>query len=610
VWQALRIFFASQLFPAALCAAGASPSFYETRAIRIAPERVAQLAQSSYWSARLQQQSELTLLGDAPLRGEDREAMLAGISGWLAASTPLPASRIFAMPSRDRPGALLFAGATLQAGGTRPRLALQLLAPDRHLEMSPPPTQYPAWPPRHAVRAAGFLEGLQTYCEKRAPVCAALFGWVDEQPDSAPASTLLTLRTEVANASFLVELPEARNSGGPILIRFVGETEPSQLQPPPGFADKVAADLQLESLRQPAAGDVIGAVRDSGALARSERAATRLAGAALFESGTRDAEADLILPAGPGGERTLFTLRILPGSNDVAVERIAPAAEAFPEGGPKPDIRRIPGFPARADTPALRAWLAARYPGMRPRGNTVAEIVASAERIIGSQADKPAWFARNYALAILEPAEADKRLRDVHARPLYRRGGLKRFSAGELRVLESVLQSMSHYLLARLRGTALVRQEADEEANPFGDLGDDVLLAGHTFTRWIDASGGRETTTTVVIYDAAHANGALSFVGGREDDGALRVHSTLAFTLAHEFGHVIAERSSTQRSFLRWAEDLGIAPFTRYATFAPAQEFFAEAFALYLLDPQWARRAHPRLFARMREDAEGRRAGR
>jgi hypothetical protein len=74
----------------------------------------------------------------------------------------------------------------------------------------------------------------------------------------------------------------------------------------------------------------------------------------------------------------------------------------------------------------------------------------------------------------------------------------------------------------------------------------------------------------------------------------------LRAVVAHELGHVMSQRAPVQREFDALVTATGAQPFTRYAASNPESEFFAEACALYLLDPAWVNDNHPELYARVR----------
>jgi hypothetical protein len=319
-----------------------------------------------------------------------------------------------------------------------------------------------------------------------------------------------------------------------------------------------------------------------------------------LQSGTRSAEADVVLPAGPAGDEMLYTLRFLTGSNDVTVESLGPAADLLPAVGPRSDVRHIPGYPIGANRAQLLEWLHKRYPVLSINGKTADAIAASTDRAVERQSTTVHWFEANYHLAVLDAEAANRRLADVHGRASHQRGGLREFDVTELRALEAVLQRLGERGLALLRGTAFVRQRATDEASPFGDPGSRVQIAGHTFTRVTGPQAGNaheRVDATVVIYDAAHA--PHRFIGGRRPDGLLRAYPPVAQVIAHELAHVMTQRAPVQREFDALVNATGAQPFTRYAASNPESEFFPEACALYLLDPAWVNDNHPELYARL-----------
>src|SRR5262249_8705098 len=151
-------------------------------------------------------------------------------------------------------------------------------------------------------------------------------------------------------------------------------------------------------------------------LAPRERIAVKNAVASYLQSGTRSAEADVVLPAGPMGEAMLYTLRFLPDSNRVTVESLGSATDLLPTVGPRSDVRRIPGYPTDADRAQLLAWLHKRYPALSIGGKTVEEIAANADRTVERYSTTVRWFQSNYQITVLDPKAADRRLATVHGR--------------------------------------------------------------------------------------------------------------------------------------------------------------------------------------------------
>jgi hypothetical protein len=509
---------------------------------------------------------------------------------------------VFAVTDPDKGAAgMLGARVTLAQGDDRPELRVQPLEVDDLVALEATEGTTSSWRPKRAFFHAGFPDGIEAYCNARAIICATAFGWVD-QATGKRLRSLVTVSRDEAQTTFHVRRPGADAPDAGDLVRYLAEVGVTRLAPPPGHALKDAADLALEADQSdPLETRRLGQVRGIEALPLRERIAVKNTIVAYHETGTRSAEADVVIPGGPAGQAMLYTLRFLPKSHDVTVEALGPAASLLPPAGPRSDVRRIPGYPAKGDGAAVRAWLQHRYPGLSVKGASRDEIVKSANRLIDKGCTAPEWFAVNYAITVLGPKGADRRLADAHGRSLQQRGGLKSFTAVELRMLEAVLQSLGDPALKLLRDTAVVRQRAADGASPFGDPTSKVQIAGHTFTRMRAPGDGKPrgaVTATVLIYDAADA--PARFVGGKAPDGVVRVYPAETAVFAHELAHVIGIRAPAQKRFNELAAALEVAPFTRYAASDPDGEFFPEAVALFLLDPAWVEANHPELFARVR----------
>jgi hypothetical protein len=409
-----------------------------------------------------------------------------------------------------------------------------------------------------------------------------------------------------AYTTFHVDRPLANSPESVPLVQYLGAVDVTPLSTPADHERKDMGDFALEQESNGA----LRAVKGVDSLTLLERIAVKTAISSYVQSGTHSAEADVVLPSGPAGEQMLYTLRLFPHSREVTVERVGSAENLLPAAGPRSEVRGIPGFPVNAGRTRLLDWLRQRYPALSATGSTVAQIVASADRAIDERSVTPGWFQDNYDIAVLGADAADRRLAEVHDRPVHKRDDLHAFSSAELRSLEAVLQRIGDRGLALLRGTALVRQRSAEDASPFGDLTSRVQIAGHTFTRPLPRSAGEQTEriqATVVIYDVAHAS--HRFVGGYAPDGVLRVYPAVAEVIAHELAHVISRRAPIQQQFEELIDSVGAPPFTRYAASNPQSEFFPEAFAIYLLDPAWIETNHPELYARVQAYARHPRPG-
>jgi hypothetical protein len=560
-------------------------SYYETRSIVLSSQSVAAQATESYWKSRLARQTQLTLIQRADAIPTGLDSLFAAVSAWLPQAPSGASDGVFILQDPVGVGAR----ATLRPAGQRPELDLQPFQVDAVSAVQANEHTAARWRPSGSFRHAAFPGGVETYCDAHSAVCAALFAGGEDQQ-----RTLLTVATAESQTSFLIDRRADAPQAGPV-VRYLGEVGVTLLSAPADFSERDIVDLSLDGEAEARV-----AVTGIGALAQRERIAVKNVIVGYLQSGTRSAEADIVLPVGSAGEDMLYTLRFLSGRNEVTVESLGSAADLLPATGPRSDVRHIPGYPIGANRAQVLQWLHKRYPVLSVHGKTADEVVASADRAVERQSTTVHWFEANYQIAVLDVEAADRRLAKVHGRASQQRGGLREFDATELRALEVVLQRFGERGLALLRGTAFVRQRATSEASPFGDPANRVQIAGHTFTRSTKPQAGnphRQFEATVVIYDAAHA--PHRFIGGRRPDGLLRVYPSVAQVIAHELAHVIDQRAPVQREFDALVTAADVHPFTRYAASNPKTEFFPEACALYLLDPAWVNDNHPELYARV-----------
>jgi hypothetical protein len=448
---------------------------------------------------------------------------------------------------------------------------------------------------------SGFPGGIEAYCDPNAAVCSTLFETLAPLLKN-PARRLITISSQSNRSTFHVLTSDTADADKRLTVRYLTDAGVTLVAPPAGFDQKDGIDVRLERFRSREDPDASWRVTGTSKLPPEERTAIKYAALSYLESGTRNSQADIAWPVGASGKPMLYALRFLPDEKTVTAKALGPMQTPL-----RCDLRRTPGFPRNAALGPTADWLQQRYPAIKPSGGTAPELIADAQRLINAKAGDPAWFRDNYRLAILGPTGADRRLAEVHEMRPEQRGGLKRFSSEELHTLECVLETMGDRLLARIRDTALVRQQSSAEAgSPFGDLTQQVVIAGHTFTRTDGTSTPNahpQVHSTVVIYDAA-APPATRFIGGRDDNGEVFAYAPMAQVMAHEFGHVVASRASLGRKFNEWTAQHGVEPFTRYAASNPQTEFFAEAFALFLLDPWWIRTNYPDLYAGINEYAK------
>jgi hypothetical protein len=566
--------------------------WYETRSVAFDANTIAGWSEGSYWSARLRKQADVVLYESELEPGEQSDALTAAISTWLA-GTPSRERGEWAFRLNPGPASPSAVGASVRVEWTeaRPRLSLAPFLFDEHVALGAEDEADSGWSMRMPISHAAFPGGMRAFCDSNAAVCSVLFQAL-EQRVRQPGRRLVTVSNRDRHFSFHASIGSPADPARGATVRYLGETPMIDLAPPPGFANKDPIDTWLEGLQAGGEKDPLGQLIGFDRLQGGERVAMKYATGAYFQSGTRDAEARVALPASASEAQPLYTLRLLPGNNDVSVEPLGHHALT------RCDLRWTPGFPVKANAGAMREWLLQRYPAIKPSGETPQALVRSAQRLIDAHAGTRKWFALNYRIAVLDPKAAYRRLVDAHGFEPERLDGLKAFEADELHVLECVLESMTDRLLQRARDSVLVRQDAPAVDAQMSDLSGSVLIAGHTLSRIITFKGQperREVHSTIAIYDVALRSPAR-FVGGRAPDGRVHVYAPLAEVLAHEFGHVLAQRASIGDRFNRWAAKEGVEPFTRYAASAPATEFLPEAFALYLLDPSWLRSSYPALY--------------
>jgi hypothetical protein len=193
------------------------------------------------------------------------------------------------------------------------------------------------------------------------------------------------------------------------------------------------------------------------------------------------------------------------------------------------------------------------------------------------------------------PSVRPATIEDVARRGAGRIGGAAGWDPEALGLLDEALGRLSPGELEALRGVEYVRGSAE----PVGPLVDG-LVARYAF----DEAGGR-----IEVFDAATDPGIDRFVGSPEAPLHAALHPIL-----HELGHALsdaparrAQAEALEESAGRWrasnpvtaayaavaAEAVGP---TRYGRTAPA-EGFAEAFALYHLDPEALLRVMPGVHA-------------
>jgi len=165
------------------------------------------------------------------------------------------------------------------------------------------------------------------------------------------------------------------------------------------------------------------------------------------------------------------------------------------------------------------------------------------------------------------------------------------FSSDELIVLESTLETMSDFIAAGFKGIQMARQKVRLELG-----GTAKRPRGVPKPKEAGLSVQNGSERSIVIFDQFKVADKALFMGGRRPDGSTSVEPDSAGTLAHEFGHTVSWGPGVKDAFDQMVKKEKIVTFTSYAASDPKEEFFAESFMLFQLDPQWLLANSPKIF--------------
>ncbi|MFA5951868.1 MAG: hypothetical protein WC807_16450 [Hyphomicrobium sp.] len=408
------------------------------------------------------------------------------------------------------------------------------------------------------------------------------------------------LNTNVVEASVhrsaYFHLVGARTSSGPIArlrVVFLGSAIPVTSKLPQQDTSRDFGDLQIEKAQAEVdtqKHDTLGAITGLAELLPEERLPAKYALWQYFMKGTRNAEVDAIVPIPNTEKRVLLTFRFGTGNN-VGVQRVGEdnKGSSFRHLG---DVRLVNGFGANsADIPAWMAWVKRRYPSVTPIGVTMAELVNSVTAEIKLRSGTAAWFKENYGIEILAPSVARSQLARSFQFSDQQLMALRAFTSSELQMLEFTLEKMSDPLVSIFRGMKMARQKTSVE------------LIGVTSTKFAisePAEAGmallRGNNRLVVIFDSGDLNSEALFLGGAGAGGKPEVATEALMVYAHELGHLVAAMPGMKDGFDGLVKTKKIKAVTWYAASNAETEFFPEAFALYIGDPEWLKRNRPDLF--------------
>lgn len=577
-------------------------STYQTKGIVLDARDIARWASASYWEQKVAGAFEVLVDSRIQADPEERDAVLATI--WRMKPDSVTAeTRIVALigkrpakqPATDIAYQIVFSPRS--GGRDKDRVEARFIAegPGAKPVVIPSPAAgtIPRMPSTYSYLGFPQSNSIARYSAEHPDEIKSVLGWIGTSANPSFDQILTVRRVEgdvVRSASFFVT--GTKVPAGPITslrIMFLGDRAPATSELPAGYNARDVADFRIETLQaETREQDRLGAITGIAELPAEEQLPAKYAVLQYFDNRTRDAEIDAIVPVPNTDKRALLTLRFGAGNN-VTVQRIGEDRKGLTLGKPG-DVREVNGFPANsADIPAMMAWLKKRYPAITPRGATPAELLNSVTAEIQTRSATSAWFKENYGIDILTPSAAQGQLGRLFQYSAQQLENLKDFAPSELQMLEVTLEKMSDRLVAKLKGVQMARQKIAVE------------LIGVTSTKFAINNRGEAglallhgNDRMILIFDSLSLNSEAFFVGGAEGQRAVVADTFWVF--AHEFGHMIAAMPGTKEAFASLVRTKASQPVTWYAASNPKDEFFPEAFALYLGDPEWLRNSRPDLF--------------
>jgi hypothetical protein len=596
---------------------------YETFGVAIGREAVGQAAQFTYWDRKLQAAGFLPSR-DPAARGrmafaEEEDAVLSVV--WqMRPATPAitaPVTHLVTIPqsavkgSRDLTYQIIFRPPGTPGGKATAEIHFVAEALEKAVTPEAPSTSFVP-KIQGGYNHAGFPnDDPLAYWDAHQNEQRQVFHWIENE---APGKfdQIVTAKSGSGAASFRIK--GERDPSGKINVSDLAIMLVESRAAPAGYSSHDFADALIEeaqSTPDPIRGDKLGRIGGlDGVKEAAERAAVKYAVYQYFRSntedprhprpGTRNAEVHAIVPIPdpPPSMRTranvnrrvFYTFRFLPRTNDVEVRPVGEEGRevTLERAG---SLGQVSGFDAHATgateqdkVTSLTAWLKQRYPAISPAASaTVTELERDVTAKIRDGSGDPAWFQKNYGIAVLDAGAAATWLATkVGFKERKELQDLKNFTPEELRLVELALERMSDSIVATFRGVRMVRQRAlfrfipgskppDFEEKP--EVGGDTTQPG--------------TTRTIRIFDAAMRSIDALFVGSIGPAGKPAAVAEPAQPIAHEFGHLIQSMPGVQKAFDALVTAKGIRPITWYAGTDPPGELFPEAFSLFYLDPVW-----------------------
>jgi len=446
------------------------------------------------------------------------------------------------------------------------------------------------------------------YFEQHEEETKSLFHWIEKE---APAKfdQLLKIQTTTKKKKVTTTTETTFHVSGEkdkrgavqgLSIQYIGNFNPAVQAVPKDYRSRDYADLMVERAQanpDKVMNDKLGKVDIPTGLSAEERFAVNYYVVRYFEgymrdgkpTATRNAEVDAIVLIPNKPTKVLYTFRF-GTNNDVQVERVGEVgadAKAGQKDPDKADIARAPEFADKAQDPkTFAAWLKVRYPKVTVAGSTVEDMRTDINAKADAGASTPEWY-KNYDIKVLNEADGKKRLQFAHLYKKPQVEDVKDFKPAELRILELALETMARKVLDILKFVRMIRQRISIEPQPDKTFAENPKWAG------LQLSNGSERS--VLIFDSTFNGDPTQFLGGSQG-----VLPEPAETFAHELGHAF-DTATVQKKFEAFVAKNNIKPFTKYAKDSVAEgkpkEFFAEAFALFQVDPEYMKTNYPALHA-------------
>jgi Domain of unknown function (DUF4157) len=581
---------------------------YETRATPFTGADIANTSIGSYW--------EQIILGDYALaysqtvnarfasNAEERDAVLSALWNVRPATLTTQTTKLVNLPARAgspnfKPLVYKFEFRPKSTQEKKDNISIEFVAEDTAAvtaKTQPPPNDFkPTDPP--PLTYSGFPnDDIKAYWAKHQGEQKHVFNWIENVAPDQFEKILTTDANSPANikapqrlTSFHVKGNKKAGEISDLTINFLGAAGVTSEEPPKGYHDKDRLDLYVEqSQTRPHAKkkDTLGVLSGIDPLPAAEKLPVKYAIWQYFETGTRNAEVDVIVPILTSGRRVFYTLRF-GDKNNVDIERVSEeGASKGMKSQSEFDLSRVNGFADNsADLKKLSAWLKKRYPSVSATGTTVEEMRKSASDGLKAGSAKPEWFLNNYRLTVLAEVDGKSWLKQKHLIPANVTTDVKDFTPLDLNMLEFALQTMADPMLNLINGVRLIRQTE----------GYSKLPGKNDYVRKEDLAGLEQDNgndKSVTIFDRANLSDPNLFVGGKN---GVRQSSTM--TAVHEFGHIVENKNGIKSAFSAFVAKNKIKPITWYAAAKPASDFFTEAFSLFHADPEWMKSNIPMMHA-------------